>query len=109
VISIDEIQTAVCRQFGTPPIEMVSRRKTAAVTLPRQVAMYLARVLTVHSLPSIGRAFGDRDHTTVLYACRMIEARLRFDTELAAKVDALRQTLAGQAPAELNSAGEDET
>jgi chromosomal replication initiator protein len=91
--SIHEIQAAVCRQFGTAPIEMVSPRKSAAVSLPRQVAMYLCRVLTPYSSPTISRQFGDRHHTTVLYACKIVAGRLQIDPDLAAKVAAIKQEI----------------
>lgn len=91
--AIHEIQAAVCRQFGTAPIEMVSARKSAAVSLPRQVAMYLCRVLTPYSSPTIARHFGDRHHTTVLYACKTVEGRLQIDPGLAEKVDAIKQEI----------------
>ena len=91
--SIHEIQAAVCRQFGTSPIEMVSARTSAAVSLPRQVAMYLCRVLTPYSSPTISRQFGDRHHTTVLYACKIVAGRLQIDPDLAAKVAAIKQEI----------------
>jgi len=53
--------------------DMVSKRRSRAVARPRQVAMALAKELTNHSLPEIGEAFGGRDHTTVLHACRKIK------------------------------------
>jgi chromosomal replication initiator protein len=73
--------------------EMHSKRRSRAVARPRQVAMALAKELTTHSLPDIGGAFGGRDHTTVLHACRQI-ARLRtIDTELGRDYQTLLQQL----------------
>lgn len=93
--SIAEIQHAVCERFGVRLIEMSSARRARSVVRPRQIAMYLARELTLRSLPTIGRFFGNRDHTTVMHACRTIEAICRQDCDCAAVVDALRQQLSG--------------
>jgi len=69
----DAIKRAVCRYFQVTKLDLESARRTAAVTKPRQIAMWLARNLTTHSLPAIGRQFGGRDHTTVLAAVRKID------------------------------------
>lgn len=69
-ISIKEIQSAICRFFGISRNDLLSGRRTAAVIRPRHLAIGLARHLTTLSLPAIGRAFGNRDHTTILHACR---------------------------------------
>ena len=71
-ISIDNIQKTVALYFNIKMSDMVSKRRNRAVARPRQVAMALAKELTNHSLPEIGDAFGGRDHTTVLHACRKI-------------------------------------
>jgi chromosomal replication initiator protein len=84
--SVASIKAAVCWTFGVPPIEMVSERRSHNVARPRQVAMYLARELTPFSLPHIGRLFGNRDHTTVIHACRQVELRIVEDEALARKV-----------------------
>jgi chromosomal replication initiator protein len=60
---------------------------------PRQVAMYLAKILTLRSLPEIGRRFGGRDHTTVLHAVRKIEALAGNDTTLAEEIEGLKRQL----------------
>jgi chromosomal replication initiator protein len=77
--SIAEIQAAACKHFGLSSEELLSSARTARIAWPRQVAMYLARELTSESLPSIGRHFGGRDHTTVLYAWRRTTARIAAD------------------------------
>jgi chromosomal replication initiator protein len=79
--SIADIQAAVCEVFDLTPQELLGPSRVARVALPRQVAMYLSRELTDNSLPSIGRAFGDRDHTTVLHACRRTGERIASDPE----------------------------
>ncbi len=77
--SVSEIQAAACRHFGLTTEELLSTARTARIAWPRQVAMYLARELTGESLPSIGRHFGGRDHTTVLHAWRRTTARIADD------------------------------
>ena len=74
--------------YSVSRADILSSRRTAVVVKPRQVAMFLAKTLTMRSLPEIGRRFGGRDHTTVLHAVRKIEAlcsdrrRLRDELEL---------------------------
>ena len=92
-VSIEQIQKAVSDYFKIKVSEMHSKRRSRAVARPRQVAMSLAKELTNHSLPDIGGAFGGRDHTTVLHACRQI-ARLRtLDAELGRDYQTLLQQL----------------
>jgi chromosomal replication initiator protein len=71
----------------------LSSRRTANVVRPRQVAMYLAKQLTLRSLPEIGRRFGGRDHTTVLHAVRKIENLVHTDTSLAEEIEILKRQL----------------
>ncbi len=77
--SVGEIQAAACEHFGVSTEELLSTTRTARIAWPRQVAMYLSRELTGESLPSIGRHFGGRDHTTVLHAWRRTTARIAAD------------------------------
>lgn len=72
-VSIENIQKIVAEYFKIRVADLHSKRRTRSVARPRQIAMALAKHLTSHSLPEIGDAFGGRDHTTVLYACRKIE------------------------------------
>lgn len=76
LISIDNIQRTVAQYYKINMRDMLSKRRNRSITRPRQVAMSLTRQLTSHSLPEIGEAFGGRDHTTVLHACRQV-AQLR--------------------------------
>ncbi|WP_407943950.1 chromosomal replication initiator protein DnaA [Marinobacter salinisoli] len=71
-VSIDNIQRTVAEYYKIKVADLLSKRRTRTVTRPRQVAMALAKELTNHSLPEIGDAFGGRDHTTVLHACKKI-------------------------------------
>lgn len=93
--SIREIQQAVCKHYGVSLIDMLSTRRIAKIVKPRQVAMYLCRELTPHSLPQIGRRFGGRDHTTVLYAVRKIPLVARVDEDLAFDLAILFETITG--------------
>ena len=72
-ITIEEIQRRVAQHYNIKAAELSSSRRAQAVVRPRHVAMYLAKQLTSRSLPEIGRKFGKRDHTTVMYAIRRIE------------------------------------
>lgn len=90
---IEEIQRAASKHYGVAVLDLLSSRRTANVVRPRQVAMYLAKTLTLRSLPEIGRRFGGRDHTTVLHAVRKIANLVMLDTELAANVDAIRREI----------------
>ncbi len=91
--SITDIQTAVSQHFGVSREELLSSARTARLAWPRQLAMYLVRELTSESLPSIGRHFGGRDHTTVLHACRRAGSRINDDTSTRESVEKLRQML----------------
>jgi chromosomal replication initiator protein len=79
--SVREIQEQTCDAFGISLDDLLSTSRAAPVTWPRQVAMYLARELTDQTLPAIGRAFGGRNHTTVLHACRRTAERIANDRE----------------------------
>lgn len=82
VITIHDIQQRVGEFYGMKVEEFKARKRTKAVAFPRQVAMYLSRELTDHSLPKIGEAFGGRDHTTVIHAHEKISSSLKTDQEL---------------------------
>jgi chromosomal replication initiator protein len=89
---IEEIQRVVARHFRIDRIDLLARRRTAKVVWPRQIAMYLAKMLTLRSLPEIGRRFG-RDHTTVLYAVRKVAALIETDPAVASERDAITAEL----------------
>jgi chromosomal replication initiator protein len=92
-IKIEEIQRIVARQYNVSRADLLSSRRTANVVRPRQVAMYLAKLLTLRSLPEIGRRFGGRDHTTVLHAVRKIENLVNTDSSLAEEIEILKRQL----------------
>lgn len=90
--TIDEIQKKVAEHFNISVKEMQSSRRARNVARPRQIAMYLAKMLTARSLPEIGRKF-DRDHTTVMHAVRKVEELIVEDASLAESIESLRRTL----------------
>jgi hypothetical protein len=90
---IRDIQDAVCDFYSIHFADLISARRTADIVRPRQVAMYLCKVLTPRSLPAIGRMFGDRDHTTVLHATRKIVNKVQSDQALRDAVGEIRRRL----------------
>ena len=94
-ITIDEIQRNVCAHFNIKMTDMSSARRARAVARPRQVAMYLAKMLTSRSLPEIGRKFGNRDHTTVMHAVKKIEELRAIDPTINEDVEILIRALRG--------------
>ncbi len=92
-ITIEDIQRRVAAHYNIKTAEMVSSRRARAVVGPRHVAMYLAKQLTTRSLPEIGRKFGGRDHTTVMYGIRRIEERRPKEPALDEDLDRLRRSL----------------
>jgi chromosomal replication initiator protein len=94
-ISVEGIQKTVAEYFKIKISDMHSKRRTRNVARPRQVAMALAKDLTQMSLPEIGEAFGNRDHTTVLHACRTIASLRKNDSALNRDYVVLEQVLKG--------------
>ncbi len=89
IITNDLIQKFVAESFGVKISDLKSKRRTRAVVLPRQVAMYLCRTLANSSLPEIGNFFGGKDHSTVIHACKVIEEKKEKDTELRSRIEML--------------------
>ncbi len=94
--TVEDIQRRICEAFGLSMEELLSTSRAAPVTWPRQVAMYLARELTDQTLPAIGRAFGGRNHTTVLHACKRTAERIATDREAFDVVRRLTEELGGR-------------
>jgi chromosomal replication initiator protein len=94
-VQVESIQGEVCRYFGVTRDELTGAKRTRRIVAPRQVAMYLSRELTDASLPAIGRAFGGRDHTTVMYAVQKVAAQMGDEGELLSAVQTLRARLTG--------------
>jgi chromosomal replication initiator protein len=91
VITIDQVQRKVSDFFGVKVSDLKAKNRTKAVAFPRQVAMYLARQLTHASLAEVGRAFGGKDHTTVLHAVDKIQALVQEDPKLKKTIEGLIQ------------------
>src|SRR3981081_2719133 len=92
-VKIEDIQRIVARHYHVSRGDLLSSRRAPNVVRPRQVAMYLAKTLTLRSLSEIGRRFGGRDHTTVLHAVRKIEALVAKDVALSEEVESLKRQL----------------
>ena len=95
-VRIDLVQEATARHYGISLEELVGERRTKRVVVPRQVAMYLSRELTDASLPAIGRAFGGRDHTTVIYAVQKVTRQMTDEGSIYEAVQALTVSLTGR-------------
>ena len=94
-ISIDNIQKTVADYYHIKMVDLLSKKRTRNLTRPRQTAMSLARELTTMSLPEIGNAFGGKDHSTVIHACKMMGNLRASDTTIDADYKILLQTLRG--------------
>lgn len=94
LVTIDNIQRSVAEYYKIKMSDMLSKRRNRSVARPRQVAMSLAKELTNHSLPEIGEAFGGRDHTTVLHACKQVKKLRASSTEWAEDYNNLLRALA---------------
>ena len=95
VFSVESIQKTVADFYKIKISDMHSKKRSRNVARPRQMAMALAKELTQHSLPDIGDAFGNRDHTTVLHACRTIASLREKHTEINHDYHVLEQVLKG--------------
>lgn len=95
--TIDTICREICKYYGLSKSEFLSHRRSREVVRPRQVAMYLANQLTRMSYPKIGRRIGNRDHTTVMHAVKLISRLMLMDWELAYDVAVLFELVTGEA------------
>jgi chromosomal replication initiator protein len=94
MVSVEDIQRAVCSHFRLSNSELLSKDRHKSVAFARQVAMYLCRQRLKCSFPELGRAFGNRDHTTVMSAVRRVEALRQRDPQVNAHLEAIEQKLA---------------
>lgn len=92
-ITIEQIQRVVAEYFNLKVADLRAKRRTQSVAKPRQIAMYMIRTMTSHSLPEIGEYFGGRDHTTVLYACNKLEEEVLKNPETVRIVEKLKELL----------------
>jgi len=95
LVTVENIQKMVADYYKVRVGDLLSKRRSRSVARPRQVAMALAKELTTHSLPEIGDAFGGRDHTTVLHACRRIKELREVEQRISEDYSNLLRTLAG--------------
>jgi chromosomal replication initiator protein len=95
-VMVAEIRRAICDFYGLSLDELLSDRRSRPYARPRQIGMWLSCKLTGNSLPAIGRRFGNRDHTTVLYARRTIDALMTTDADVAHDVRLLMDILLGE-------------
>ena len=92
-VTIDSIQSTVCKFFKISKNEMLSSRRSRYLVRPRQAAIYLAKMLTSKSLPEIGREFSNRDHTTIIHSVKTIEKLRKSDSELNLSIDNLKNQI----------------
>jgi len=92
-VTIDLIQSLVCKFFKISKNEMLSSRRSRYLVRPRQTAIYLTKILTSKSLPEIGREFSNRDHTTIIHSVKTIEKLKKNDLELSANIDTLKNKI----------------
>jgi len=95
LVTVENIQKTVAEYYKIRIADLLSKRRSRSIARPRQVAMALAKELTNHSLPEIGDAFGGRDHTTVLHACRRVKELRETDRRIGEDCMNLLRTLAG--------------
>ena len=93
VLTIETIQKRVADHFQIRHSDMTSKRRPNNIAIPRQIAMYLARTLTRHSLQDIGDAFGGRDHGTVIHACKAVDNMMEQDATTRGSVEFLKSQL----------------
>jgi len=92
-VTIDQIQSLVCKYFKISKNEMLSSRRSRYLVRPRQTAIYLTKILTSKSLPEIGREFSNRDHTTIIHSVKTIEKLKKNDLELSTSIDTLKNKI----------------
>jgi chromosomal replication initiator protein len=95
LVTIENIQKTVADYFKVRVADLLSQRRSRSIARPRQIAMALAKELTSHSLPEIGDAFGGRDHTTVMHACKRIKELLDLEQKIREDYSNLLRTLTG--------------
>ena len=92
-ITIDRIQTIVCKFFKISKNEMLSSRRSRYLVRPRQTAIYLTKILTTKSLPEIGREFSNRDHTTIIHSVKTIEKLKEKNSDMNENINKLRDII----------------
>jgi chromosomal replication initiator protein len=95
-LTVPYIKQIVASHFNISPEDMNSRRRTQDIVFPRQIAMYLCRKLMTISQPEVGKAFGGRDHSTVIHSCEKVAAELEYDTQLREVIAELERVIKGE-------------
>ena len=93
VISIEYIQDCVCKYFNITDKDLKSSQRSNDITYPRQIGMYLCRILTNESFPKIGDSFGKRDHTTVMHAFKKIEKDIKENSNTKLVVESVKKII----------------
>jgi chromosomal replication initiator protein len=94
-ITVEEIQKTVAAHFNVKISDLKSAKRLKALVLPRQIAMYLSRILTSCSYPEIGERFGGKDHSTIIHAIKKIEKIMENDFQLRSTINTIKNVLAG--------------
>ena len=94
-VTVDSVRKEVVSFFGLKVSDLTSKRRTQNIVFPRQIAMYLCRKLTDSSLPVIGKAFGGRDHSTVIHSINLVEKKLENNVEVKNTLDIITKRLSG--------------
>ena len=92
-VTIDLIQTLVCKFYKISKNEMLSSRRSRYLARPRQIAIYLTKILTSKSLPEIGREFSNRDHTTIIHSVKTVEKLKEKDSEIEENINKLKNQI----------------
>src|SRR5690606_18080478 len=93
ILTMETIQKRVADHFQIRLADMTSKRRPNNIAIPRQIAMYLSRTLTTHSLQETGDAFGGRDHGTVIHACKAVDNMMEQDQTMRGSIEFLRNQL----------------
>lgn len=96
-VFIEDIKRHVATFYGLRPMDLDSQVRMRSIARPRQVAMYLARQLTLRSLPEIGRLFGGRDHSTIAHGVEVIAHIRKHDIKMDRDIDVIRAAITGSA------------
>lgn len=94
-VTVEAVQKAVCDYFGVKMQDLKAKKRTKEIANARQIAMYIAKQHTQHSLSEIGKCFGGKDHATVIYACKQIEEKRRKDENLNKSIENVERRIAG--------------
>ncbi len=94
-LTVEYVMKNVCEYYGLKVQDIKARKRTRDIAFPRQIAMYLSKILTDSSLSDIGKNFGGKDHSTVIHACKLIEERRKKDEEFDKKIDYLTKKIRG--------------